>query len=381
MNILYFIHEGDTVKIPFYGYDRLCFQRLTSMNIGYWDAAARQFVVPGKGPAETLTAAFVNDGYIVVETGKDAAAGVAVYGFFAAAPPALEPARGPALKTGRDEGVYFSSSWAEQLETELRARKYSPRTIKSYLHYNRAFCGFARKTPEDVTDGDVKLYMAHLDRTFKFSASTMNMAISALKFFYHKVMRTDTVKEPHRPRSDKKLPVVLSKEEIERLIHVEPNLIHRLLLMIIYSSGLRVSEAVALKPSDIDFARGVLHIRSAKGRKDRFVMLSHRVKKHLDGLTPCLRDPAWLFPGARSGSHLSIRSAQHIFEHARIKAAIEKPVSIHSLRHSFATHLLENGSDIRFIQNLLGHSSIRTTERYTHVARRSALCIPSPLDV
>jgi site-specific recombinase XerD len=109
-------------------------------------------------------------------------------------------------------------------------------------------------------------------------------------------------------------------------------------------------------------------------------MLSSRVKKYLDELNLCPQELAWLFPGARPGSHLSIRSAQYIFECARAKAGIEKPVSIHSLRHTFATHLLENGTDIRFIQNLLGHSSLRTTERYTHVARRNALCIQSPLD-
>jgi site-specific recombinase XerD len=252
--------------------------------------------------------------------------------------------------------------------------------MKSYLHYSRAFCEFVSKTPEDVGAGDVKLYMAGLDKTFEFSASTMNMAVSALKFFYHQVMKNDRVNEPHRPRSDKKLPVVLSKEEIECLLNAESNLKHRLLLMIAYSSGLRVSELVALRPSDADTARGILYIRSAKSRKDRFVMLSNRVKKYLCELNLCPGESAWLFPGARAGKHLSIRSAQYIFERARMKSGIEKPVSIHSLRHSFATHLLENGADIRYIQNLLGHASIRTTERYTHVARRNALCIPSPLD-
>jgi site-specific recombinase XerD len=333
-----------------------------------------------------------------VEIGKYPVTPAAVYGLFDGKKLQFTKSRAPvsetvpaaprvdadtlrlALKPGQDRPVYFSPFWTEQLETELHARKYSPRTISSYLHYNRAFCGFVSKTPEEVATDDVNRYIAYLDRTFKFSASTMNMAINALKFFYYKVMNTDKVKEPHRPRSDKKLPIVLSKEEIEHLLNVESNLKHRLLLMIAYSSGLRVSEVVALKPSDVDLFRSVLYIRSAKGRKDRFVMLSSRVKKYLSELRLCPKELAWLFPGASPGSHLSIRSAQHIFECARIKAGIEKPVSIHSLRHAFATHLLENGADIRFIQNLLGHSSIRTTERYTHVARRSALCIQSPLD-
>jgi site-specific recombinase XerD len=392
MRVLYLIHEGGSVKIPFYGYDTLYFQRIRSLKIGFWNSAALQFVVPKEMLTEAITGTFTGDGRVVVEIGKDPAAPAVVHGLFGSEtfqfpkshPPVSEnvpPIPGPdVLKPGHGQGSYFSSFWIEQLETELHARKYSPRTINSYLHYNRAFCGFVSKTPEEVASEDISRYIAYLDRTFKFSASTMNMAITALKFFYHKVMKNDRVKEPHRPRSDKKLPLVLSKEEIERLLNFESNLKHRLLLMLAYSSGLRVSEVVALKPSDVDLSRRVLYIRSAKGRKDRFVMLSSRVKKYLDELNLCPRELAWLFPGARPGSHLTIRSAQHIFECARAKAGIEKPVSIHSLRHAFATHLLENGSDIRFIQNLLGHSSIRTTERYTHVARRNALCIQSPLD-
>jgi site-specific recombinase XerD len=398
MNVLYLVHEGGSVKIPFYGYDTLYFQRLKSLEIGFWNDAALQFVVPQKMLTEAITGAFVNDGRIVVELGKDPEMPAAVYGLFgrgkfqspnSQAPvlekvPPIPLVDADALKLARkatqDRTSYFSPFWTEQLETELHARKYSPRTISSYLHYNRAFCGFVFKTPEEVTSEDINRYIAYLDRTFKFSAATMNMAINALKFFYHKVMNNNKVKEPHRPRSDKKLPIVLSKEEIEHLLSFEINLRHRLLLMIVYSSGLRVSEVVALKLSDADLPRGVLYIRSAKGRKDRFVMLSSRVKKYLGELKLCPGESTWIFPGARPGSHLSIRSAQHIFECARVKAGIEKPVSIHSLRHAFATHLLENGVDIRFIQNLLGHSSIRTTERYTHVARRNALCIQSPLD-
>jgi site-specific recombinase XerD len=398
MNVLYLIHEGGSVKIPFYGNDARCFQRLNSLGIGFWNDAALQFVVPRGMLTEAITGTFVGDGRVVVEIGKDPVRPAAVYGLFEGknlqspkprapaaenvppAPLVAGAAFKPAPKPGQIGASYFSPFWTEQLETELHARKYSPRTISSYLHYNRAFCGFVAKTPEEVTSEDVNRYIAYLDRTFKFSASTMNMTITALKFFYRKVMRNDKVKEPHRPRSDKKLPIVLSREEIERLLNIESNLKHRLLLMIVYSAGLRVSEVVALKPSDVDLSRGVLYIRSAKGRKDRFVMLSKRVKIYLDELKLCPRESTWLFPGARPGSHLSIRSAQYIFECARVKAGIEKPVSIHSLRHAFATHLLENGADIRFIQNLLGHSSIRTTERYTHVARRNALCIPSPLD-
>ncbi|MDR2098156.1 MAG: tyrosine-type recombinase/integrase [Spirochaetaceae bacterium] len=398
MNVIYLIREAKAVKIPFYGQDTLYFQRLKSLKIGCWNDSALHFIFPSDMMTKTVTGIFVNDGRVVVEIEGDSETPAAVYGFFdggkllftkpgahdlentPALPCAGASVSRPAIDLVQDRKVYFSPFWTEQLETEMHARKYSPRTIKSYIHYNRAFCEFASKTPEKINCGDVNRYIACLDRTFKFSASTMNMAINALKFFYHKVMNNDKVKEPRRPRSDKKLPVILSRDEIERLFNFESNLKHRLLLMIAYSSGLRVSEVVALKPSDVDFSRNVLYIRSAKGRKDRFVMLSSRVKKYLEELNLCPKELIWIFPGARPESHLTIRSAQHIFESARTKAGIEKPVSIHSLRHAFATHLLESGTDIRFIQNLLGHSSIRTTERYTHVARRNALCIPSPLD-
>ena len=161
---------------------------------------------------------------------------------------------------------------------------------------------------------------------------------------------------------------------------LETNCKHRLLLMMVYASGMRVSEVVSLKCNDVDIFRQTINIREGKGGKDRYSLMSETVIKALAEYYPRYEVTDWLFNGADPGKHLSIRSAQHIFEHALKRAKIQKDATIHSLRHSFATHLLEGGTDIRYIQELLGHSSIFTTERYTHVAKRKVLSIRNPLD-
>jgi site-specific recombinase XerD len=213
------------------------------------------------------------------------------------------------------------------------------------------------------------------------SASSLNLAISALKFFYHQVLHTFIVFEQKRPREDKKLPAVLSGAEVVAVLSALENLKHRLLLTLTYSSGLRVSEAVSLKFSDIDFGRRTVLIRNGKGRKDRYTMLSDKAVLLLAEYCKSLHAADWVFPGQPATAHLSTRSAQRIFEQALAKAGIAKQASIHSLRHSFATHLMEQGTELRYIQKLLGHSSVKTTERYTHVAKRSVLSVKSPLDM
>jgi len=174
--------------------------------------------------------------------------------------------------------------------------------------------------------------------------------------------------------------VVLSKEEIKKMFLNETNFKHRLLLMMVYASGLRAGEVVSLKRQDIDIARKTINIRSGKGRKDRYTLMSETVINTLAEYYSRYNITKWLFSGADPNKHLVTRSAQHIFERALKRAKIEKAATLHSLRHSFATHLLEGGTDIRYIQELLGHASLLTTERYTHVARRKTLSITSPLD-
>ena len=193
-------------------------------------------------------------------------------------------------------------------------------------------------------------------------------------------MKRDTVREQKRPRQDKRLPVVFSKYEVKRMFDSETNPKHKNLLMMVYASGLRVSEVVNLRRKDIDFDRKVIRVVAGKGRKDRDTIMSDTVKETLKFYYTQYNITDWLFPGAYPNHHLSIRTAQHIFKNALKRARIEKRASIHSLRHSFATHLLESGYDITYIGELLGHRSINTTSRYTHVAKRKTLKITSPLD-
>jgi site-specific recombinase XerD len=274
----------------------------------------------------------------------------------------------------------FSGFWLKKLETELRSRKYSPNTMDSYIYYNRALCRKLQKRPEHISSEDIKTYLAYLDKTLDLSTSSMNLAISAIKFFYYNVLKKDIAQEQYRPRHDKRLPVVLSKPEIKHILGCEKNPKHRLLLMLAYSSGLRVSEVVVLRREHIDLQRKTVLVHSGKGRKDRYTLLSDRAANFIKDYCTVYGINGWLFQGQPAPHHLSVRSAQNIFEKALKNAGIQKSVSIHSLRHTFATHLLESGTDIRYIQSLLGHASLRTTERYTHVARRSLLRIQSPLD-
>ncbi|MDR1374283.1 MAG: tyrosine-type recombinase/integrase [Treponema sp.] len=274
----------------------------------------------------------------------------------------------------------FSAVWTEKLEGELRSRKYSRKTIQSYVYHNKAFCRAVQKKPEAVSSEDIKSYLVSMDKERDLSASTMNLTISSLKFFYQNVLKKDVIQEQHRPRYDKRLPAVFSKTEIMCMLDSEQNPKHRLLLMLVYSSGLRVSEVVALKKDHVDFTRRTLFIYAGKGRKDRYTLLSDRAARFIKDYCSLYTIEGWLFPGLSTASHLSVRSAQSIFNKALEKAKIDKTASIHSLRHTFATHLLESGTDIKYIQELLGHASLRTTERYTHVARRNLLRIQSPLD-
>jgi site-specific recombinase XerD len=274
----------------------------------------------------------------------------------------------------------FPKHWEVKLENELRSRRYSRRTILTYIYYNRLLCRNLQKSPEEIQIDDIKQFLAAIEKGRDYSASSLNLAISAIKFFYKRVLQKDIIREQRRPHQDKRLPIVLSKDEIKKIFMNEKNFKHRLLMMMVYASGLRVSEVVCLKRQDIDISRKSIIIQSDKGRKDRYTIMSEIVINALTDYYSRYNITNWLFSGYNPNKHLAIRSAQHIFEDALKEANIEKAASIHSQRHSCATHLLESGTDDRYIHELLGHSSIRTTERYTHVARRKTLSITSPLD-
>ena len=278
----------------------------------------------------------------------------------------------------------------EDLRRELVTRKYSYKTVKGYLYFNRDFLKFSGKAASEINDGGIKDYLLYLAEEKESATSTLNQAINALKFYpalllkcgvyYGTMLKKKFVYEVRRPRKDKKLPTVLSQEEVVRVLTSLENLKHRTLLMLVYASGLRVSEVVKLRVADIDSDRMLLNIKGAKGRKDRCTMLSHTALETLNEYLEKYKPGKWLFEGAREGRYLSIRTAQAVFEQAKDKAGIRKDISIHGLRHSFATHALENGTDLRYIQELLGHKSSKTTEIYTHVSTRNISRIRSPLD-
>jgi len=268
----------------------------------------------------------------------------------------------------------------EDLRREIVSRKYSYKTVKGYLYYNRDFLSFTGKKPFEINDSDIKDYLLYLTEEKQSATSTLNQAINALKFYYGVMLKKKFLYDIKRPRKDKKLPVVLSKEEVARILSSVDNLKHRIILMLVYSAGLRVGEVVRLKPEDIDSERMLIHIRGAKGRKDRYSLLSEATLKILRKYWKQYKPVKWLFPAPDKERHITIRTAQRVFEMACNRAGVKKKVTIHNLRHSFATHLLENGIDLRYIQELLGHKSSKTTEIYTHVSSKDLIRIRNPLD-
>ncbi len=263
----------------------------------------------------------------------------------------------------------------ERLVTELKLRGFSRKTIDTYIFHNKAFLNFAKKPAEGVEEADIKSYLAFLVSDKKSSPSTVSIAKSALKFYFSEVLQKNIV-NIKTPKIRKKLPVVLSKKEVKLLIENASAKKSRLMLMMLYSSGLRVSELVNLKKKDIELEKNSLWVRSGKGGKDRLVILSDRLSKEMGTHLPNVKE--LVFPG-RNGV-LTPRNVQKIVKLAAKKANINKKVSPHTLRHSFATHLLEGGTDLRMIQELLGHSNLQTTQIYTQVSDEQKRKIQSPLD-
>jgi site-specific recombinase XerD len=390
MDVVYFFCGPAAIRVPYYHYDRKLYCLLIAQGAS-WDALRHEFVIKYYSWAEQFNklsrALPLGVPGVWVKENSDE---IKTTGFFGRPweegeeekprTSAKEEASKETHLIERPLPEKLSEHWQKKLETELRSRKYSPCTLRSYIYYNRLLCRTLQKPPEEIRIEDVNVFLAELDKNKEYSASSMNLAISAIKFFYKEVLKNDIIGEKHRPRHDKRFPMVLSKQEIVDVLKLEKNPKHRLLLMLAYSSGLRVSEVVALKKEHIDLSRKVIYIVGGKGRKDRCTLLSEKAAAFIREYYDVFNIQTWLFPGQPATRPLTIRSAQKIFDKAIQQAKIDKDISIHSLRHSFATHLLESGTDIRYIQSLLGHASVRTTERYTHIARRSVLSIQSPLD-
>lgn len=263
----------------------------------------------------------------------------------------------------------------------LVKRRYSKATCDNYESQFRAFLAFIfPRTAEQFTEDDIHRYQIELVQRRKVSGSTQNQAINAIKFYLEQVKggaRREYYIE--RPLNERKLPTVLSQDEIKALFSCTRYIKHKCMLFLLYSAGLRISELLRLKEGDIDADRKVINVRGAKGKKDRITLLSPVALVFLQEYVKLVKPKFWLFEGPGGGPYGST-SVNNIIKRAVVKAGIKKNVSAHTFRHSFATHLLEQGTDLRYIQSLLGHESSKTTERYTQVTTKGFEKIISPLD-
>jgi integrase/recombinase XerD len=262
----------------------------------------------------------------------------------------------------------------------MALRGFAPKTRSAYLSWVRRLIQFCRVVPDQLTTDHVRAYLLHLTQERKLAFSTFNQALNAVRFFFMEVLKQPFVLEGLRyQRAPRRLPVVMSEEEVKRLLEGARSLRDRALFETAYATGMRVSEVTRLLITDIDSRRMVIRVDQGKGRKDRYVMLSPALVDTLRAYWRASKPRVFLFPGMR-GKPLCVSSAEKAFDRARLEAGIRKSVSFHTLRHSFATHLLEDGANVREIQALLGHRSLQTTERYTHVAENYLNQMRSPLD-
>lgn len=264
----------------------------------------------------------------------------------------------------------------------LKSKRYSENTIKTYTEAVKVFLlHYAHKKVEEISNDDLIRFNNEYILKNKLSASYQNQIVNGVKLFFQTIeqskLKVDLV---HRPRREHKLPNVLSKEEVKEILNALVNIKHRTMLSLIYSCGLRRSELLNLKPADIDSKRNIIIIRQSKGKKDRIVPLSEKILLMLREYYVAYKPKEWLFEGQTIREKYSEKSLESVLKNALAKTKIKKPVSLHWLRHSYATHLMESGTDLRYIQNLLGHSSSRTTEIYTHVSTKSIQNIKSPFD-
>ena len=264
----------------------------------------------------------------------------------------------------------------------LTSKRYSPSTVKTYTDALKSFLVFFREKPiAEITNNDVILYNNDFIIRNNLSASYQNQIANAIKLYFKTVLETKIdIEKIHRPKRPKLLPNVLSKEEVKMILDAHSNIKHKTMLSLIYSCGLRCSELLSLKPLDIDSKRNVVLLKNAKGKKDRITPLSPKILEMLRVYYTLYKPKNYLFEGNTLGMSYSKKSLQSVLKLALEKAKIKKPVTLHWLRHSYATHLLESGTDLRYIQELLGHNSSKTTEIYTHVSTKSIQQIKSPFD-
>jgi integrase/recombinase XerD len=266
----------------------------------------------------------------------------------------------------------------KKLEIELKISKNSEYTLKNYLDCNRKFLELLKKNPEEITEDDLKLYLA--ENMGKASSSTLIVFLSAIRYAFSNVLHKDITLNVKRPKKEKKIPSVLTKEEVKTLLDSIDTKKSKLMVSFMYACGFRVSELTNLKVKDLNFEEKVGNVRQGKGKKDRVFNIPEFLSEDLKVQAEKQKEKKkeYLFTGPKD--KLSDRNLQKIIQKASKRAGIKKDVHCHTLRHSFATHLLENGTDIRTIQVLLGHSSISTTELYTHISRQQLKNVKSPID-
>ena len=268
----------------------------------------------------------------------------------------------------------------QRMIEDMTIRKFAPKTQHDYLQRVKNFTTYLGRSPDRASSEDVRRYQLHLTAN-GVGVPTVNQTVSTLRFFFKVTLsRPDLVERTTFVREPRKLPVVLSPEEVVRLLDAAPSLKYKAALSVAYGAGLRVSEVVALKIGDIDSKRMVIRVEQGKGRKDRYVMLSPHLLELLRAWWRAARPQGWLFPGRDRVQPMTTRQLNRACHAAADMAEIGKPVSMHTLRHSFATHLLEQNIDIRVIQVLLGHAKLDTTALYARVATKTIQRVISPLD-
>jgi len=270
----------------------------------------------------------------------------------------------------------------EKMIRDMQLRRFSTRTQNSYVSEVRQLAGHYRRSPDKITSEEVQDYLLYLTNVKRLSWSTCNLAVCAFRFFYSVTLGNELEYLDIPARKNRaRLPEVLSRDDVESLFAAASNPKHRVLLMTTYSAGLRVSEVVCLKPEHLDRSRMTIRVELAKGNKDRYTLLSQRLLFELDRYLEIYRPTAWLFFTDDRERHMHISTAQKIYTKIRNKAGVTRGRGIHTLRHCFATHLLEAGNDPRTIQVLMGHSHITTTTRYLHLTRGRLSSVKSPLDL
>lgn len=323
-----------------------------------WSRTLRAWILPFEAyPYEELKKKLEEVFMVVKEPGME---------FFASRVP---------LPQEKLDALHYFEDW-------LRSKRYSGSTLKTYSDALRTFFRyFIDKGLSEIDNPDLIRFNNDYILKKGYSSSYQNQVVNAVKLFF-KTMENKKLDPElvHRPRKEHRLPNILSKEEVKALLDALDNKKHRVMLILIYACGLRRGELLSLKPIHIDSKRGLVHIRAAKGKKDRQVPLSERVLELLRDYYSQYRPSVWLFEGQVKGEPYSARSIEEVLKKATGLAKIKKPVTLHWLRHSYATHLMENGTDLRHIQELLGHKSSKTTEIYTHVSTNQLLKIKSPFD-